>query len=218
MTSSLRSIEKLPPLPFINKETALIVIDMQNDFVSENGYLGKKHHNMKPVQDTVDRIKNLLEFCRKNGIIVIFTQTVHLPYTDSDTWKRRSAEKANDIGICRQGSTGSDIIEDLAPLKGEAVVIKHRYDAFLDTDLDLILRSNGIRNILIAGTQTNLCVDTTARHGFMLDYSTVLVEDCISTPETEFHLPIIRNFEANFGFVMSSSKIIENCSRQSGKR
>ncbi len=218
MSSSLRSIEKLPPLPFVNKETALIVIDMQNDFVLENGYLGKKHHNMKPVQDTVVRIKNLLEFCRKNGIIVIFTQTIHSPYTDSDTWKRRSAEKANDQGICRQGTKGSEIIEELAPLKGEPVVIKHRYDAFLDTNLDLILRSMGIRNLLITGTQTNLCVDTTARHGFMLDYSTILVEDCISTPETEFHLPMIRNFEANFGFVLSSSKIMENCSQRSGNR
>ncbi len=103
-------------------------------------------------------------------------------------------------------------------MNGEPVVIKHRYDAFLDTDLDLILRSRGIRNILITGTQTNLCVDTTARHGFMLDYSTILVEDCISTPETEFHLPMIRNFEANFGFVLSSSKIMENCSQRSGNR
>jgi|YelNatPaOPRAMG01_1025707.scaffolds.fasta_scaffold00916_3 ureidoacrylate peracid hydrolase len=214
----MSSIEKLPALPFINRETALIVIDMQNDFVSENGYLGKKHHNLKPVQDTVVKIKKLLEFCRKNGIIVIFTQTIHLSYTDSNTWKRRSAEKANDMGICRQGSTGSEIIEDLAPLNGEPIVIKHRYDAFLDTDLDLILRSKGIRNILIAGTQTNLCVDTTARHGFMLDYSTILVEDCISTPETDLHLPMIRNFEANFGFVMPSSKIMDNCSQISANR
>ena len=218
MSSRLRSIEKLPSLPFVNKETALIVIDMQNDFVSENGYLGKKHRNMKPVQDTVVKIKSLLEFCRKNGIIVIFTQTIHFGYTDSDTWKMRSVEKANDLGICRQGTPGSEIIEEFAPTNEEPVIIKHRYDAFLDTDLDLILRSRGIRNLLITGTQTNLCVDTTARHGFMLDYSTILVEDCISTPETEFHLPMIRNFEENFGFVMPSSKIMENCSQRSGNR
>lgn len=205
---------KMPDFPLISQHTALIVIDMQRDFVSDDGFLGNRSHNMKPVQDTVEKIKNLINFCRNMGIMVVYTQTVHYTYTDSSAWISRSSEKIRDPLICRPGTLGVQIIDDLTPIDVEPVVVKHRYDAFLDTDLDLILRSNNISNLLVAGTQTNLCVDSTARHGFMLDYCTILVEDCISTPDTEFHYPIIKNFNANFGYVLHSSKIIENCARQ----
>jgi len=214
MSNDVNLNSKLPDFPLISKHTALIVIDMQRDFVSDDGFLGNRTHNMKPVQDTVEIIKNLISFCRHMGVMVIYTQTVHYPYTDSSTWIKRSSEKTRDPLICKPGTLGVQIIDELTPIDGEPIVFKHRYDAFLDTDLDLILRSNNISNLLVAGTQTNLCVDSTARHAFMLDYCTILVEDCISTPDTEFHNPIIRNFNANFGYVLHSSKITENRIRE----
>ncbi|MEM3191301.1 MAG: isochorismatase family cysteine hydrolase [Candidatus Parvarchaeota archaeon] len=184
---------------------------MQRDFVSDDGFLRSRSHNMKPVQHIVNKINRLIDFCWSIGIMIIFTQTIHYTYTNSAIWEGRSAEKIRTPGICKPGTSGVDIIDELSPLDGESIVVKHRYDAFFGTDLDLILRSNNIFNLLVAGTQTNVCVDSTARHGFILDYYTTLIEDCISTPDTEFHEPTIRNFEANFGYVLLSSKIMENC-------
>ncbi len=206
--SAIEQLKKVIP-PVLPETTALIIIDMQNDFVKPEGYVGSKGHDLASVIDTIPENLKLLRFCREKKITVIFTQTVHHTYTDSKNWLGRSGEKKNDAGICRPRTWGSEIIDELKPLNGEIVVEKHRYDAMLDTDLDLILRSKNIATVLITGTQTNLCVDSTARHIFMMDYKTILVRDCISTTDADLHEPMLRNFHLNFGYVVSLEKIIE---------
>lgn len=189
-------------------KTALLIIDMQNDFVSEKGYLGLKGQELGMVRDTIPAIKGLLDYFRQNKMQVIYTQTAHYRYTNTENWVSRTAQKSLDPSICIPGTWGAEIIDELKPLENEAVVVKHRYDAFLDTDLHVVLRAGGIENLIIVGTQTNLCVDTTARTSYMMDYVTVMADDCISTPETEFHQPILDNFHKNFGYVMKSSDIM----------
>lgn len=198
-----------------HEKTALLIIDMQNDFVSQKGYLGLKGQDLSVVRETVPAMEKLLGFFRKSRMQVIYTQTLHYRYTNTENWVSRTPQKSLDPSICIPGTWGAEIIEELKPMENEAIVAKHRYDSFLNTDLHTVLRAGGIENIVIAGTQTNLCVDTTARTAYMMDYVTILAEDCISTPETEFHQPIIDNFRKNFGYVMGSSEIIEKIS--SGK-
>lgn len=195
-----------PPLQA--NETALVIVDMQNDFVSEKGYVSSKGHDLTTVRETVPVISDFIQTARKAGVKVIHVKTHHYRYTNSDTWVSRSTEKKADPVICLPGSWGAAIIDELKPLDGEPVVIKHRYDAFIDTDLHLILRSMGVRNLIICGTQTNLCVDTTARHAFLLDYPTVLLQDCVSTPETDLHGPTILNFGRHFGYVLNSKDLV----------
>ncbi len=195
--------------PLLPDKTALLVIDMQNDFVSEKGYLGQKGQDLSMVRDTVPALTKLVEFFRQKRMQVIYTQTAHYRYTNTENWVSRTAQKSLDPSICIPGTWGAEIIDELKPLENEAVVVKHRYDAFLDTDLHVILRAGGIENIIIVGTQTNLCVDTTARTSYMKDFVTVLAEDCISTPETQFHKPILDNFQKNFGYVMNSNQLME---------
>lgn len=190
-------------------KTALLVIDMQNDFVCDEGYLGKKGQDLRVVRDTVPLMKNLLEFFRKNNLIVIYTQTIHHKFTNTENWVSRTAQKSLDPSICIPGTWGAEIVDELKPAEGEPVVVKHRYDAFLDTDLHLILRAAGIENIVIVGTQTNLCVDTTARRAYMMDFTTIILEDCVSTPETEFHQPMLENFRKNFGYVERSEDLLK---------
>lgn len=190
--------------------TALLVIDMQYDFVSNEGYLGKKGQKLDVVQETVPAVKSMINHFREYGMRVIYTQTVHHRYTNTENWVSRTAQKSLDPSICRPGTWGAEILEELKPMQDEPVVIKHRYDAFLDTDMHLILRAAGIENLVIVGTQTNLCVDSTARRAYMMDYTTIVVEDCVSTPEVEFHKPMLDNFQKNFGYVMSSKEVIRH--------
>lgn len=215
MTSAPGPAVKTLKKPLNPDKTALLIIDMQNDFVSDKGYLGLKGQSLSMVRETIPAMKRLLEYFRKNQMQVIYTQTLHYRYTNTENWVSRTAQKSLDPSICVPGTWGAEIIDELKPLENEAVVVKHRYDAFLDTDLHVVLRAGGIENIVIVGTQTNLCVDTTARTSYMMDYVTVLAEDCISTPETEFHKPVLDNFQKNFGYVMASSEVMKKVS--SGK-
>lgn len=189
--------------------SALLVIDMQVDFVSDDGYLARSGIDLSPVKATVDRIGILIGKARKKGIPVVYTRTVHEKFTDSSVWKSRNRGKSNAPGICASGSYGTEIVDGLKPLPGEPVVVKHRYDAMLGTDLPVILRTLGVERVFVTGTQTNLCVDSTARHLFMNDYETVIVEECVSTPYIDMHVPFLKNFHEHFGEVSPMSRVIE---------
>ncbi|HKJ97172.1 MAG TPA: isochorismatase family cysteine hydrolase [Thermoplasmataceae archaeon] len=194
--------------------TALLIVDMQNDFVKDEGYLGQRKHGIDVVQETIPVIKRLLEHFRNNGLMVVYTETVHMRYTNSLNWVSRSAEKSLDPMICKSGTWGAETIPELKPLENEPVIQKHRYDAFMDTDLHVVLRSNNISNLVIVGTQTNLCVESTARHAYMMDYMTIMVSDGVSTPETEYQAPLLKNFSENFGYVMSAEEVLQELKKQ----
>lgn len=100
------------------------------------------------------------------------------------------------------------MIDELAPQSDEPVVTKHLYSALLDTDLLVILRSRGIRNLLVAGTQTNVCVDSTVRHAFMMNFVTVTVSDCVGTDEADLHEPTLENLKRYFGYVAHSEEVM----------
>ena len=212
MTSTQTSTEKTLKSQLNPLKTALLIVDMQNDFVSDEGYLGMKGQKLDMVRDTIPAIKTLLERFRANKMKVIYTQTVHFKYTNTENWVSRTAQKSLDPSICKPNTWGAEIIEELKPDVDEPVVIKHRYDSFLDTDLHLILRAAGIENLVIVGTQTNLCVDSTARRAYMMDYVTIILEDCVSTPELEFHRPMLDNFQKNFGYVERSEDFLKRFS------
>ena len=187
--------------------TALLVIDMQNDFVNDGGYFAEAGQNLKVVRETIPHIKRSLDYFRENDMPVIFTQTMHFKYTNSENWLNRRLGSSSASKICVPGTWGVEIVKELEPIEGEPIIIKHRYDSFLNTDLDLILRSAGIRNLVIVGTQTNLCVDSTARSACMRDYTTILLEEGVSCPEIAYHEAFLRNFHENFGYVMTLDKL-----------
>ena len=195
-------------LPSLNAyETCFLVVDMQNDFVKPEGYFGKKGQNMKPVLDSVIRIAEFLEFCRDKGPSVIFLKTEHPRYTNADTWRIRLGDEDESPNICLPNSWGAEIIDELTPSSDEPVVVKRRYDGFLETDLPVILRTWRIQNLLIAGTKTNVCVDTTVRHAFMDDYLTVTLSDCVSTPDVGLQGVTLMNIANYFGFVKTSEEV-----------
>ncbi|MGH2890653.1 MAG: cysteine hydrolase family protein [Solirubrobacteraceae bacterium] len=146
--------------------TALIVVDMQNDFVAEGGRL--------PVPDaaaTIPAIAGLLELARAEGMRVVFTQDTHRP---GDPEWRIWPEHA------RHGSWGWRIVDELAPAADETVIEKVRYDAFYGTPLDHLLRVWGVSTLVICGTVANICVHYTAASAALRWYEVVIPRDAVS--------------------------------------
>ena len=93
------------------------------------------------------------------------------------------------------------------PADGDEVIVKHRYSAFIGTELDTLLRTQGVENLIFAGVTTNVCVESTARDGYMLDYHIVVVEDCTASYSEEPHLATLANIRRAFGRVATAEEI-----------
>ena len=190
--------------------TALLVIDMQNDFCASGGLVSRDGRDISPAQDMAKRLPALLESARKAGVLVVFVRCVYTaernPYL-SDVWLEQAARERNggytSIPVCRDGQWEGDWYEDIRPAPGDIVVSKHRYDAFHGTDLDLVLRSHGVRTVVLTGVVTNVCVETTARAAFVRDYYTVVVEDGCAAYVREDHEQTLKNIRRFFGVTPS---------------
>ncbi|HLH66745.1 MAG TPA: isochorismatase family cysteine hydrolase [Solirubrobacteraceae bacterium] len=146
--------------------TAVVVVDMQNDFVAEGGSL-----RVPDAQATIPAIAGLLERARAAGARVIYTQDAH---DEGDPEWEIWPEHA------RRGTWGQRIVSELEPRPGETVISKLRYDAFYGTELDHLLRLWGVRTLVICGTVANICVHYTAASAALRWYEVVLVKDGIS--------------------------------------
>jgi ureidoacrylate peracid hydrolase len=194
------------------KTAALVVVDMQNDFCHSDGASGRNGHNVKLIQDMAPRLRALLGYARNSGIAIVHVRTHHSPWTNSEAWVRR---KNGTIKRCFPDSWGADWYEGCEPILGdewtpdthEYVVTKHRYSGFWDTDMDLILRSHGITSLIMTGEATNVCVETTARDGYMRDYSIVFVSDCTAAGNMAAHEATLYNMRTHFGIVVDSNEI-----------
>ncbi|BEV15494.1 cysteine hydrolase [Herbaspirillum sp. DW155] len=158
------------------KKSAMIVVDMQNDFVVEGA----------PMQSAqalamVPRLAATLSFCRKKGIKVVYTAHVHRKDgSDMGLYDDLYPPIANRIALVDE-THGAEIYPDLKPAPGEHVIKKHRYSGFFATDLDLILREWGIDTVIITGTTTENCCLSTAREAMFLNYKTVFLSDVTGT-------------------------------------
>ncbi|MGN8648188.1 cysteine hydrolase family protein [Gracilibacillus sp. HCP3S3_G5_1] len=188
------------------EETALIIVDVQNDFCHEEGSLAQKGANLEMVSSMITPLKKVIEQARKAGVTVIFIQTIHEDSTDSKTWINRFKNKEKP-DVCRKGTWGSEFYR-IKPHAEDIVVIKHRYSAFINTRLESVLRTKGIKSLLMTGISTNVCVESTARDGFMLDYQVVLLEDCCASFSKEAHEMTIINIDEYFGDVTTSDQIL----------
>ena len=151
-------------------KTALIIIDLINDFVT--GKFGNPR-----AEAVVIRTKELLEACRENGVRVIHVTDAHLPEIDTefDIWGPHA----------ERGTEGAEIVPDLEPLENEIHLHKRRYSAFYATGLDSILRELKIERLIMTGVLTNICIQHTAADAFFRGYKIVVPADCVDTLTTE---------------------------------
>lgn len=176
---------------------ALLVVDMQNDFCHVDGALARRGIDLGPTQAIVPALKGLIDAARAAAVPILYTVNQHDAWTDSAAWRKRQGSEAH--ALARTGTWGAEFY-GVAPLPSERIVPKHRYNAFVGTDLDLVLRSRGIEALIFTGVATNVCVETTARDAFVRDYRIVMVRDCLagsSAPEHEASLvTLARYFDA----------------------
>ena len=193
--------EKLAP-----SHTALLVIDMQNDFCDDEGACARNGQDVRVVQAIVPTLHRLTQAARDAGATVIFIRVAHDETTNSDVFLERRVGRKEDVAT--EGTWGAEWFADLCPVANDIVITKHRFSAFINTPLDLVLRSRGIKTLVLTGTATNVCVESTARDGHMLDYYVVLPEDGSASPDVTAHEATLHNIRRHFGNVVPTAELV----------
>jgi biuret amidohydrolase len=204
---------------FEARTSALLVIDMQRDFVEPGGFGEALGNDVSPLQAVIAPCKRMLDAARALGMLVIHTREGHSPdLADCPPTKivrGRGAIRIGDAGpmgrLLVRGEPGHAIVAELAPLPGEVVVDKPGKGAFCATDLDLILHNRGIRSLIVCGVTTEVCVTTTVREANDRGYECVVLADCVGSYFPEFQrvaLEMIKAQGAIFGWVSDSRRAL----------
>lgn len=195
------------------KDSILLVVDVQNDFCHPDGLFAKAGLDLTSIQSCVEKILRVIHVARTNGVPVIFVKTCHDAWNNSAGFVQRQMRKAARAEICATGTWGADYYR-VEPTKDDCEVIKHRYSAFIGTNLEVILRSLERQTIIVTGVTTNVCVESTVRDAYMRDYRPVLVEDCAAAPTREEHDSAVHNVRTYFGYVTDSASLMNLWSQE----
>ncbi|MCD7736381.1 MAG: cysteine hydrolase [Lachnospiraceae bacterium] len=180
------------------KQTALLIVDMVKDFTDPEGLVFYPQN-----REILPRIRKVLDRCREEECLIVFLQHCN---RKNKVDRKIASMRPN----CMEGTDGIEI-DPMLPVdeKKDYVIRKRRYSGFFGTDLDLVLRENGIENLIIVGTKTNCCIRATVTDAFYLDYNPIVLSDCVATnSETvnQVHLEDIRKY---LGQVMDSEELFE---------
>jgi nicotinamidase-related amidase len=199
--------------------TAIVVIDMQRDFLEPGGFGETLGNDVSRLASAVGPIKRLLEAARKRAMLIIHTREGHRPdMTDAPKAKVERggpSMRIGDVGpmgrILIRGEPGHDIIEELYPKDGEPVIDKPGKGAFYATDLQTVLQNHDIQNLVVCGVTTEVCVNTTVREANDRGYRVVVPGDCCASYFPEFHEMGLRMIKAQggiFGWVSDAARVV----------
>jgi len=187
--------------------TAILVIDMQNGFIHENGSLPSQGVGLPHVPEVIAENAELLSAARGLGLPIIYTRHVFRP-DFVEVPPAMLAKLPMDPPPLVRGSWDAEIHDDLAAEPGDKIIDKSRYDAFLYTDLETVLRGLGVTRLLVTGVVTSICVESTVRSGQQRDFEMLVASDCCSAPE-QFHQPALEVMAATFAEVATWRELME---------
>lgn len=169
--------------------TALLVVDVQNDFCHPDGHFVRHGKNMETVMGMLPRLVPFVQAAQDLGIFTVFIQQLTLPHgrSESPAWLRLKCRDGKSSEYTLLGSWGAQFVDGLVPRPQDVVVSKFRPDAFVRTPLDAILRNQGIESVVIIGTTTEGCVESTVRGASYHDYYVIPLEDLITGPNPDLH-------------------------------
>lgn len=178
--------------------TAVVCVDVQNDFCSRGGHFERHGKSLAMIEDRLATMVDFVREAQASGIPVAFLKQATLPenMSDSPAWLRFKTRDGKSSDYTIRGSWGWEMVEGLRAGPRDWVIEKFRPDGFHQTDLDLLLRAKGIRTVVILGTTTEGCVESTIRSASYRDYYVVVVEDAIGSPNATLHdgsMNLIRN-------------------------
>ena len=202
-------------------KTAVLVVDMQNAFVHRGGYFDLVGFDISATEKIIKPCQEIVDIAREKGIKVIYLQMGYSPdLSDSGGQDSPVWHKSQGLALMRQrpelkdklyiyGTWGANIIEELEPQQGDIVIRKQKHDGFIGTNLDIVLGTYGIKYLVFIGTATNICVESTLRHAFFLQYFPILVSDAVSQigPSSTQEATIF-NVQLIFGWVTTSEKLL----------
>lgn len=197
------------PFHLTPERTALLVIDMQNDFCHPEGIFALNGFVLKTAPEIIQPLRRVIEICKKAKIPTIYTR--HIIRCDSN-------ENAVDGGIwvemrpflkregLRPNTWGSSEIEEIARLTSDYIIEKPRFSAFYQTNLEVLLRGLRVESLIFTGIVTNICVESSLRDAFFRDFKVVAIRDCMTAYKPEVHEASLRNM-AFFGTVITFNEL-----------
>ncbi|RYY93417.1 MAG: cysteine hydrolase [Comamonadaceae bacterium] len=193
------------------RRTALVVVDVQNDFAHADGVMGRFGVDLSSVDAAVDRVQDLLDAAHAAGVQVFLVRLQTSAARDSRAANLRRARTGRsvpeDLRVCREGRWGADFYR-IAPAAGDVEVAKWRYSSFGGTGLDLQLRALGLDTLVVCGLTTECCVETTVRDAFALDFHVFVAADASTAYDRTVHDVAIDGMVRNFAIRLETPDIV----------
>ena len=200
------------------RHTAIVVVDMQNDFCAPGGHIDKRFGCDAAANEALaDAIAGLVGAGRAAGAHTVWVRAIYDDRYLAPPMLAKAAENQVVEPRCAEGSWGADFYR-LKPGDGDFIIDKHCYSAFAGTPLDALLRRRDIRTLVVTGVSTNICVESTFRDGHSRGYYIVVPGDCVASPAPALHEATLRNVETLFGDVTASADLIALWSGAAGDR
>jgi nicotinamidase-related amidase len=206
--------------------TALVIVDVQNDFIHPEGFMARRRlagfaDTTSMVAPAIERLEVLLAGARRAQVLSVFVQMLGDPKYQSPAAiaQQRRIQAGAPGGCVLEGTWGADFCDPIRPdgRSREVTVQKYRYSGFWGTNLDLVLRSQGIQTVVMTGAATSGCVESTARDASFNDYYVVTAADCCADYDRDRHEHALRKLDLSFGYVVPSADILAVWEQASGE-